>query len=332
MNRKQALKELEGFVSVDSEQTRYLFEKEVGSNKKRLCYLFTFSEFLDAMEKHPSDRFWNECIFGYKPCKLYMDCEKKGNDLSVLDYVNEIQKQVVELLHPKEISFPLVFSACREGKFSVHLIWSDVWFPNAIQVGTFVKQIEQVMNVSIDSTVYPHNHYPAFLRMPFNKKRCEFTSNLLPIPSEPFTVDSFCSGLITFHSAMCPSKLKPIGIFQAVPIPPLPFIPPENSLETTKVMDDVIEFMSKAYPLFSPMVKTMKSDGTFSFYTKFYCKIANRWHANNNTSVYSDIHGNIFAYCMDEDCKVPIKLDFTVHTVVMSKSMFSLSQFKIQKI
>lgn len=149
-----------------------------------------FNAFLAAFLGNRKARFWHECIFPHRPCRLYADIEFTGDEMRLgearrIEVEENVRRRLLERNPdvPRAWTEPIVLDACRPDKYSVHLIYENVWFASGSDAGRFMQGVP-----------YVDPHYPArdktvWLRMPFSAKRA-FANPLLPREPKP---ESLCT-------------------------------------------------------------------------------------------------------------------------------------------
>lgn len=309
-----------------------LFAEEVGSNDKRLCIVNVFDEFIKRFLRNRY-QYFNECIDPLKPCRLFIDADEKWDGIPSLQvqlrYVQDIQVAVQQRLGYEVLEPPVVLTSSRERKFSLHLIWTNVWFEHAAQLKSFMAPIalQKIGGVGIDEAVYP-THAVTFLRMPYNRKK-KSNSPLVPLGGNPeFSLDIFCASVLTFHSGhgTCP-LLLPTTPFVHVDSTLIPRTYPSLRGEIEGPMHDtmgeVIRWMTYIYPLFKENRPSASSEG-FVFTTPYFCHIADRWHKSNPTFINCDKQGRVTRCCCDGNCRVRFDMPFSAHQVVRSTIAVSI--------
>lgn len=334
------------------QETSHIFEYEcVGKLGYKLCKIFDFDTFMneliqqDSMDLTPLA--YHEVFFMNRPTRIIFDCEADIPLDCTID-----QKKYVAAIHslltkcfedarpgPIQLSDPLVIVGTRPGKFSVHLIW-DVWCANfnVVHALAIYVQSKNVMNVSIDTNIYPkHDNKPKTLRMPYCCKMSEDVSNIL-VPmgkSRAFNPDTFSRYLCTFHQGHStkwnlPPKPKQDDLITLVNLPEYC-----NKIELVSYNKKVklcvnepmrpnttfvLDWWEQVVPCFERKYLEYLNCGGWKCYSAMFCEVAYRWHAKNHVYIHGDDYGCITTVCADEKCRVTIRHKHTENQVAVSKT------------
>ena len=323
--------------SADGSRPKRVVSMETEDGARRY-YLMTVEELREMMMTSPHKWYLHEFIFPDEPCWFFMDCDGKvdadhqptaSEIRKYVDFVKEKVRIGLEVYNMKASGFPFVFSDCRPGKFSIHIVSRAIAFETPRHCYSFVKSLnlEEYKGITVDKHVYACGDGPVYMRMPFCMKRDVLTNGLVPFgQSACFDEQLFFSGLATYHRAMDPSNRY---LTKLPPFVPITLASPrrasEMPRETDVPMDQVAlltaEWLEHLFPSCNPTgIKSDDENGTFRITITRWCSLAKRMHASNGMFVSNNERGGIETCCIDDECRVRVPLGFTYYDILASKT------------
>lgn len=337
MNWEDGIKPSDAWVRMRDNPALIAILTEIGQASAQTANLLTLVAFLEHLVKlYATDAYhdmhYQEAIFPDKPCRIYMDCDRKlkqvdgvWEQVDEAEFVDFIHAQVCSILArsgdiTKEVRYPTILRATRPDKFSVHLLW-DTCAEKPADVRGLVAELVQHSGVTIDVLPYPVGTSPKSLRMPWCAKKSRVERNcsvhhLIPTTGQRhFTPEAFCSHLIT-HFATTHTAWD-------LYLPPVPTELYKNPLvngrmryrdiDQAEVGDDfrslTFEWLEATNPV-AVSKPTLYTDGSYRGRVNMYCQVAGRWHARNPCFVCVDRFGCGSTICLDESCGVVLPLPY----------------------
>jgi hypothetical protein len=139
-----------------------------------------------------SDRLYHDVIDPNDPCRLHFDLDYEGTDeMKFLSKVNELELAVKEFLSSHFGTCmerpPIKWTCSRPGKFSMHLVYDQVWFSTGIQCVHAVKEILKICPPEdiIDEKIYSMRTRKNF-RLPYSIKLDKRNDDKSSPPFIPF--------------------------------------------------------------------------------------------------------------------------------------------------
>lgn len=287
----------------------YLVESELPSTKRKY-HAMTVDGMCEFMEDS-DNRYCHEPIIPDKPCCLFMDCELKleeGSDgPDPMEFATSVHLLVSFKLFPKEAGRVSILNASRKGRFSVHLIWREVWFERAEEIRDWVESLAEDPEIgsAIDLNPYPRRGGKMkTLRMPFNKKQTGGFP-LLPFPDQGYSKSCFLDHLLTFREGMSPDILKASMEFVQVEVPKKKarLESPKEQQVSLEMVENAMQWMRITMPLFKGLhAKTDEKTGELSVRENMFCTVAQRVHSSNHAYVSFKPNGKITVRCLSSHC------------------------------
>jgi hypothetical protein len=135
--------------------------------------LMTRQSILDMYDHEPEKRLLHEAIMPNEPCVMYVDMDGEG--ISLEDGNRSLETVIRTIAERCQTRYgfvppepPMVYDACRDGKFSVHVIYS-FWVATPMHAKEILSPAIFPDNPKlVDLTQYPQTSTPAFMRMPWS--------------------------------------------------------------------------------------------------------------------------------------------------------------------
>lgn len=318
-----------------------------------MAQILPLYQFLQQYMENPSERFWHEIVLPERPCRLYVDiefynidfAEAEGRRMLVeaevarrLDDLGAKQPLQQQARAPSIKSLgkqkPLRFDASVPGKYSVHLVYPDVWFASGRDAGAFMQDVTFV------DMHYPVRNKPVWFRMPYSEKRGRDNPLLprkkgleVPQTKAALNTEILARALVSTWS-LDDSGSSPLArsfppppraehLYKvALPVPAedaawsrpaVSLLPPGEQREVAEELrcraERVLEYLRLAY---SPSADqchfygfaTDERGGWSCIATPgFFCHAAGRTHRANNVYIHSPDAATVYMACPDAECR-----------------------------
>ncbi len=319
------------------QQDEIVFTQEVATKGKPVYryHLLPFDQLLFMFIKGKYAYHFHEYIFENAPVKLYLDYEKKGltKDEQHMECEKELQDIIRRInlclskLMPEEPVYTILEAKDpTKNKFSVHVVYHNVWCQNMNAVSQFIRKLDlaDVLDVSIYSAEYGKT-----FRYPYAEKIGSCGRRMIPRGQLPsINSKKFCECLVST------TKKHSAGKYKHLLSPDAPdtflltvdedYVVPSSSSSSNKrqqllrpltegelYVKEVLEKVKEWLRDFRDDVKfrwEQFDDKKATLYIEngLFCDHANRVHKSNNMLMKIFVVGRhavkTSLFCFDEEC------------------------------
>ena len=268
----------------------------------------------------------HEVILPGYPVRLFLDIECKGTDLTqevcearfadVLKRVRDSFVSEEKLGDLKSLGAPIILDATKYPvKFSVHVVFPNVWFVDSGHLGRFIRPIAEKFPAGfVDVGVYRERSISQ-LRMAYTN-RPEDPSRIFRPRKGPQTLTlaswnffvRCCVGctvaipsdsLLSFGTSEDPKRTKFSGQDGD-----------GNSAQASVEIERVVKYIEIIHGPIKIQNTRLDGDGgwTFKFVPGLFCEARAKekgdgYHAQTSTIIGKDAYGKVYHLCMDDQCR-----------------------------
>lgn len=311
------------------------YETDEGGGKPVMDHqVYSYFAFFSMLYNRDRLPLWHESIHPDRPCKLFLDIDRKGlsiekGEIELLAIKQEIAARLEKRLGITPAPEPLILDASTPIKYSVHLIY-PIWFETPRHICEFLHE----MPFDIDRQPYPINDTPTFMRFAFSKKVGK--ENYLiprwrPDVGIVFDLEVFCQSTITLWSESDAYKrLLPrpehiysleLDVYKSVGAGSGSW--GRGNYVTQGPAHDaanrILNYIQRMISCDSSKIKfkylKVKENGSWECVATppLFCHLKGMQHKSNNTYIGSSDSKHVWYRCPDANCRVTIFLpiDFT---------------------
>lgn len=289
------------------------FEEEV-STGGRVAHVGSIDAFSRVYTAAPR-RVYHETIHGDRPCRLIVDIDGHHSgmptDTEIYAVAEEVHNLVV--LHTIRLGMltppsppEYIWTACRPGTFSVHLIW-NVGCQTPTHCRGFLEGIipDFTKSYKIDTQIFKGMRSAGTLRMPYSTK-IRTDAPLLPLGHPPeLSLDIWSRSLVTFHDGMS-TTLPLVKLTGFIPVKLSIRRMGAPSAGPNRYEREVLEWMIMTLPYIDVVVDRMST-----IQIRAYCRNRTDIHLSNTMYLSVSPDFSLMLYCLSQSCRCNVRMLYT---------------------